>query len=198
MILYTKYQGDETAKRVASLRTCLLRQQDFFKRATKESSAAVKASYKISENIAIAGKPFTEGEFVKKCLLQTARIICPEKKGQFSNVSLSANTVAERISDLSSDIYDQLGEKAKCFSAYSVALEELANYVCGVNDNFEVMEELLRVVPMYGQTTAQEMFCQLCDVIRNAGLPWQRFAGITTDGAPSMTGKKNGLVAQKN
>lgn len=201
---YAKYQGDERANRVANLKTCLLRQQDFFKKATKESNAAVEASYMVSEMIATAGKPFTEGEFVKKCILQAASIICPEKKGQFSNISLSANTVAERISDLSSDIYDQLCEKAKCFSVYSVALDEttditdtaqLAMYVRGVNDNFEVMEELLRVIPMHGQPTAQEIFCQLCDAIKNAGLPWKRFVGITTDGAPSMTGRKNGLVA---
>ncbi|KAK2833783.1 hypothetical protein Q5P01_017672 [Channa striata] len=127
--------------------------------------------------IAKAGKPFTEGEFVKKCILQAASIVCPEKKGQFNNISLSANTVAERISVLSSDIYDQLCEKAKCFSVYSVALDEttditdtaqLAIYVRGVDDNFEVMEELLTVLPMHGQTTAQEIFHQLCDAIGNA------------------------------
>ncbi|XP_073681619.1 general transcription factor II-I repeat domain-containing protein 2A-like [Garra rufa] len=201
---YAKYQGDERANRVANLKTCLLRQQDLFKKATKENNAAVEASYMVSEMIAKAGKPFTEGEFVKKCILQAASIVCPEKKGQFSNISLSANTVAERISDLSNDIYDQLCEKAKCFSVYSVALDEttdindtaqLAMYVRGVDDNFEVMEELLTVIPMHGQTTAQELFHQLCDAIKNAGLPWKRFVGITTDGAPSMTGRKNGLVA---
>ncbi|XP_074513446.1 general transcription factor II-I repeat domain-containing protein 2A-like [Sebastes fasciatus] len=68
-------------------------------------------------------------------------------------------------------------------------------YVRGVDDNFEVMEELLTVIPMHGQTTAQEIFRQLCDAIVDAGLPWKRFVGITTDGAPSMTGRKNGLVA---
>ncbi|XP_077965515.1 general transcription factor II-I repeat domain-containing protein 2A-like [Styela clava] len=111
---------------------------------------------------------------------------------------------AERISDLSSDIYDQLCEKAKCFSAYSVALDEtiditdttqLAIYVRVVNDNFEVMERLLRVIPMHGQSTAQQMFCQLCEVNNNAGLTWRMFAGITTNGAPSIT-EKNGLVAK--
>ncbi|KAI5092863.1 protein transcription factor II-I repeat domain-containing protein 2B-like protein [Silurus meridionalis] len=201
---YVKYQGDERANRVANLKTCLLRQQDFFKKATKESNAAVEASYMVSEMIATAGKPFTEGEFVEKCILQAASIICPEKKDQFSNIGLFANTVAERISDLSSDIYDQLCEKAKYFSVCSVTLDEttditdtaqLAMYVRGVNDNFEVMEELLRVIPMHGRTTAQEIFCQLCDAIRNAGLPWKRFVGIPTHGAPSMTGRKNGLVA---
>ncbi|KAJ3607068.1 hypothetical protein NHX12_026583 [Muraenolepis orangiensis] len=68
-------------------------------------------------------------------------------------------------------------------------------YVHGVDDNFEVMEELLTVIPMHDQTTAQEIFRQLCDAIVDAGLPWKRFAGITTDKAPSMTGRRNGLVA---
>lgn len=51
------------------------------------------------------------------------------------------------------------------------------------------------MIPMHGQTTAQEIFRLLCGAIEDAGLPWKRFAGITTDGAPSMTGRKNGLVA---
>ena len=70
--------------------------------------------------------------------------------------------MAEHISDLSNNIYDQLREKAKRFHAYSVALDEstditdtaqLEIYVRGVEDHFEVMEELLTVIPMHGQTT---------------------------------------------
>ena len=67
-------------------------------------------------------------------------------------------------------------------------------YLRGIDDNYEVME-LLTVIPMHGQTTAQEIFRQLCDAIVDASLPWKTFAGITTDGAPSMTGRKNLLVA---
>lgn len=48
---------------------------------------------------------------------------------------------------------------------------------------------------MHGQTTAQEIFHQLCDAIKNASLPWKRFVGITTDGAASVTRRKNGQVA---
>lgn len=201
---YGKYLGDEREDRVAKLKTCLLRQQDFFKKASKESEAAIKASYVVSEMIAKAGKPFKDGEFIKQCMLQAASIVCPEKKAQFSNISISANTVAERISDMSGNIYDQLREKAKHFHSYSLALDEstdvtdtaqLAIYVRGVDNNFEVTEELLSVIAMHGQTTAQEIFRQLCDSIEDAGLQWKGLAGITTDGAPSMTGRKNGLVA---
>lgn len=49
---YDKYQGDDRANRVATLKTSLLRQQDFFRKATKENNAAVEASYVVSEMIA--------------------------------------------------------------------------------------------------------------------------------------------------
>lgn len=45
---------------------------------------------------------------------------------------------------------------------------QLTMYVHGVDDNFEVMEELLTVIPMHGQTTAQERFRHLYDAIENA------------------------------
>lgn len=59
-----------------------------------------------------------------------------------------------------------------------------------------MIEELLTVISMHGQTAAQEIFHQLCDAIKKASLPWKkRFVGITTDGAPSVTRRNNGLVA---
>ncbi len=50
------------------------------------------------------------------------------------------------------------------------------------------------MISMHGQTTAQEIFRQLCGATEDAVLSWKRFAGITTDRAP-MTGRNNGLVA---
>lgn len=88
---------------------------------------------------------------------------------------------------MSGNIYDQLSEKAKHFHSYLIALDEstdvtdtaqLAIYVRGVDDNCDVTEELLTIIPTHGQTTGQEIDRHLCDSIVNAGLPW-----------------KNGLVA---
>ncbi len=84
------------------------------------------------------------------------------------------------------------------FWVYSVALDEstdktdtaLAIFIRGINEQVEVTEELLSLCPMHGRTTAKDIFQQLCDAIERAGLPWSRLVGITTDGAPSMTGKK--------
>lgn len=38
-------------------------------------------------------------------------------------------------------------------------------------------------------------FRHLCDAIVDVSLLWKSFAQITTDGAPLMTGWRNGLVA---
>ena len=78
--MYAKHQGEEREKRVANLKTCLLRREDFFKKATKESDTAVEASYVVSELIAKAGKPLKGGEFVKKCTLLAVSIVCPERR----------------------------------------------------------------------------------------------------------------------
>ncbi|XP_073714015.1 general transcription factor II-I repeat domain-containing protein 2B-like [Misgurnus anguillicaudatus] len=201
---YEKFHDDERKHRVTLLQRELTSQQSIFHKAKKDADAAVEASYVVSQLIAKAGKPFTEGHFLKDCMLKVADILCPEKKSMFNNIALSANTVAEQISKLSSDIYDQLCDKARVFTAYSSVLDEstditdsaqLAIFIRGINDRFEVTEELLSLCPMHDRTTAKDIFQQLCNVIERSGLPWNRLVAITTDGAPSMTGRKNGLVA---
>ena len=51
--------------------------------------AATKTSFVISHKIAQNSKPFSEGEFVKECLVDSAALICPEKKAAFEQVPLS-------------------------------------------------------------------------------------------------------------
>ena len=60
-----------------------------FTRSREISDAAVKASYIIANEIAVASKPFIEGEFVKTCMLKAAEIVCPEKHQAFANISLT-------------------------------------------------------------------------------------------------------------
>lgn len=59
----------------------------------------------------------------------------------------------------------------------------------GVNDQFEVTEELPYVTAMCGKTTA------VCDTVEHVGLSWDKLVGVTKDGGPLMTGSKDGLVA---
>ena len=57
------------------------------------------------------GKPFTEGEFVKDCVMKMVDNICPEKQQEIANTCLSRNTVARRIEELSADVKRQVGDR---------------------------------------------------------------------------------------
>ena len=64
-------------------------QQHIFTKHSTSRDAAVKASYVLSHKIANKSKPFSDGEFIKECLLDSAALICPEKKEAFEKVPLS-------------------------------------------------------------------------------------------------------------
>ncbi len=57
----------------------------------------VEASHGVREMMVKEGKLLTEEQFLKDCVLNVGNIVSPEKRSQFSNISLSANTVGERI-----------------------------------------------------------------------------------------------------
>ncbi|XP_042243372.1 general transcription factor II-I repeat domain-containing protein 2-like [Homarus americanus] len=119
-----KYSGKLREDKVKELEQSLKKQRSVFKSVHQVSDAAVKASYRIAHEIALSSKPFSEGNFIKKCMLMASEDICPEKRQAFANISFSRNTVAERIGELSENINSQLKNKFKSFTAFSVAIDE--------------------------------------------------------------------------
>eukprot|EP00066_Takifugu_rubripes_P014554 XP_011603820.1 PREDICTED: general transcription factor II-I repeat domain-containing protein 2-like [Takifugu rubripes] len=158
-----------------------------------------------AQEIAVASKPFSEGEFITTCMVRAAEIVCPEKRQAFANISLTRNTIADRISDLSMDLDSQLKNKVKDFIAFSVAIDEstditdvaqLAIFIRGVDDTLTVTEELVEMVPMSGTTTTDDIFTALVGTLDRVGVNWARAVSLATDGAPSMIGRKAGVVTK--
>lgn len=87
----------------------------------KSKSEAVKASFIVAE-IAKSARPCTEGEFLKSCMLKVFDVLCPEKKPMLANISLSRNTVIDRICEMATDLRAQLSERSKYFIAYKYSL----------------------------------------------------------------------------
>jgi len=83
----------EKSLKAESLRVNLCSEQNFFKLSGNESATATRVSFEISRKIASAGKSFTEGEFIKKCMLSAVSSICPNETKKFKNISLSRTTV---------------------------------------------------------------------------------------------------------
>jgi hypothetical protein len=73
--------------KLKNLKCDLQRQQNILTVVTKTNEAAVQTSFIISQIIAKKSKPFTDGDYVKECIMEAAEILCPEKK-QFLKISV--------------------------------------------------------------------------------------------------------------
>lgn len=189
--------------KISSLKNSLSSQRQIFTKRTQQNESAVKASFKVSHILAKAGKPFTDGQLVKECILTTVEEICPDKLSLFNAISLSANTVARRTEDIGNNFAHQMKDVCKDFEWFSIALDESTDvsdsaqvllFVRGVNSEFKITEELADVHSMEGRVTGDEIFAKVKETICNLGLDFKRLKGVTTDGGKNMCGTKWGVV----
>ncbi len=61
---------EQRLKKVEELKRGLKTRQALFLKAQSQSKAAVKASFIVAEEVAKSARPFTEGEFIKNCMLK--------------------------------------------------------------------------------------------------------------------------------
>ena len=54
-----------------------------------DNEKTVQCSFLISQRIAQTMKPYSEGNFVKKCLTDAAKDMCPKMVQEFEKISLS-------------------------------------------------------------------------------------------------------------
>ncbi|KAL3831752.1 hypothetical protein ACJMK2_023466 [Sinanodonta woodiana] len=136
-------------------------------------------------------------------MIAVSDILCPESKTKFESISLSRRTVVCRIACISEDLTDQLGIRIKSLLWYSLALDEstdisdtaqLLIFIRGIDDQFVITEELLSVEHLKDTTTGDVLFESVSSCMERFGLPWDKLVNVTTDGAPSLTGKNSGLL----
>ncbi|KAM4021765.1 general transcription factor II-I repeat domain-containing protein 2-like [Anomaloglossus baeobatrachus] len=200
---YEALSGKLRDEKVQQLKASLKKQRNLFSSINKASESSVKASFVLSNMIAKYSRPFTEGQFIKDCFVKASEILCPDKTKLFEGISLSTNTVASRITESASNIHQQLITAAQSFEAFSIALDEstgvtdtayCAVFIRGVDENLNIIEEFLDLLPMKGTTTGHDIFKELEDCINTAGLPWDKLVSVVTDGAPAMCSENIGVV----
>jgi len=173
-----------------------------FEKHNRGKDEIIRASYEIANLIARENKSFSEGEFVKKCILASVKEIIPEQMSVFENISLSRNTMVEYIG---SDLMTQLQIKSKTFKLFSLALDEstdvsdtaqLLIFIRGIDTDYYVTEELASLESISGTTKGTDIFEKVNCYIENLGLTWEKLCCITIDGAPNMVVRNAGLVGR--
>lgn len=202
---YSQFIGKLRLDKLESLKLNLSSQQLLFQKIKHRNEAATRASFRVAELLAKRGKPFTDGEFIKLCMIRAAEEICPEKTELFKTISLSANTTVRRIEDIGSNLVLQLNENMKKFEWFSLALDEstdvmdtsqLLLFVRGVDKDFIVTEELVSVHSMNDTTTGENIFKEVKKSLVKYNLQLKKLKCVTTDGGRNMCGQNTGFVGQ--
>jgi hypothetical protein len=197
--------GDLRKHKINALKSSVKNQQNVFKVQVQSNESGVRASLRVAEILAKSGRPFTDSELVKQCALVMAEEVCPEQKKKIDDICLSARTCTRRTEDLDNNLCEQLQEKARIFEWFSLATDEsddvsdtaqLLIFVRGIDENFNVFEELLQLCSLKGTTTGEDLFRHLEQALVSMQLPWEKLVSVTTDGGRNMSGQNKGLVGR--
>ena len=142
-----------------------------------DSAAKLTASYDVALTLAKKGKAFRDGEVAKECAIKMALAFrAKELAGNFQKVSLSHQTVARRVKDLSDNVTSQLHDNVKNRKYFSLSLNESTDVsdisqllVCirTIDENFTVCEELLKTCPLYRSAQGIDILA-----LMNDPTPW--------------------------
>nr|CAI5862066.1 unnamed protein product [Callosobruchus analis]CAI5865707.1 unnamed protein product [Callosobruchus analis] len=88
-------------------------QQSSFTKLKTEQEAATRASFRVAFEIAKRGKPFTDGEMIKECIIAVAEEMCPEKV-KLLKLQYVTNVVAQRVENTLKYILSTVGQKWTC------------------------------------------------------------------------------------
>ena len=202
---YGQLQGKERNKKFSKLHHQLSSQKALFCKLANENESITNASYKVAYILVKRGKPFTDGELVKECMLEVVQELCPEMIKKITNISLSPNTMARRVEDIGENIMNQVKTHATNFRYFSIAMDEsldisstsqLLMFIRGVDENMKVTQELAALHSMYDTVTGEHIFNKMLNTFSEYNLEWSNLSCVTVDGGRNMSGTKKGLVGQ--
>ena len=124
---------------------------------------------------------------------------------KINQIPLSDSTAVRRTEILADDLLDQLKSAVKKAKCISLTLDEstdntddgqLLVFVRFVDEEKgEFFEDVLGLTTLHGHTRGDVIYEALMEMLRDREIDLKHVVSISTDGAPSMTGRDRGLVS---
>ncbi|XP_026475590.1 general transcription factor II-I repeat domain-containing protein 2-like [Ctenocephalides felis] len=172
---YFALEGESRKTALRKLKNEKHHQQASFSAFVNQNSAAVAVSYKIAHILGKRGKPFSDIEMIKECIVEAVN----------------------RQHELAQNITEQLHTIIRNEGVYfSIALDESTDktdsaqvlyFIRAVTKDFQ--EELLALGTLTGKTRGVDIFENFKEVCDKLQLNVSNLVSVCTDGAPSMRAK---------
>ena len=178
----------------------------------QQNEAGLRASYMVSLRVAQEKKPHNIAEkLIVLCCKDIIRYVvgCDAEK-KVASIPLSNNIVHQQIVDMSDDVKQQVITELKeaPLGKFSIQLEStdvaacaqlmvFARYISGE----DLKENFLFCCTIDSTTRGEDIFNKVSNFFEREELSWNNVCGCTTDGAPSMLGRRSrfqGQVVEKN
>lgn len=203
---YFKLEGEARKVVLQKLKDEKQKQRQFFQAAIRPGNNATEATYKVAYILGKKGKPFSDVEIVKECIVEVVGCLDPDNVSKYKQLPLSRGTITDRQHELAFNLTEQLHailQKKNIY--YSIALDESTDttdsaqvlyFIRVITEDFICYEELLALGTLANRTRGIDIFNNFQDKCRELGLNLVNLVSVCTDGAPSMTGKHEGFIAQ--
>ncbi|XP_078512536.1 general transcription factor II-I repeat domain-containing protein 2-like [Lissotriton helveticus] len=177
---------------------------------TTKATAAMEASFKVTHHLIKQKTTFLDGAIVKEAMLLMAESLfkdfknSPEITSAISDVQLGSDTLATRVSALSSNMIEQLEQDLKTCKYFSIQCDEsidasdiaqLAMFVRMVFEDFTNKEEFLTLMPLKTTTRGADIHKEMKNYLVKHNVPLKKLVAITTDGTPAMRGRHSDFIA---
>ena len=86
---YAKLKGDSRKICIENLKKSVRKQTTCIPTFAKSTNSRCEASYRVAYHLDVAGKPYSEGELVKRCLTDVVKCIHTEKEVNYSSIALA-------------------------------------------------------------------------------------------------------------
>ncbi|XP_050528220.1 zinc finger BED domain-containing protein 5-like [Daktulosphaira vitifoliae] len=174
----------------------------------QSASNLTAASFVVSHEIMKSGKPYTDGEYIKKCFIGMSEHLFSEFKNKteiinkIKDIPLSATNVRDRAIRMAENISEQQFSDLKSSPVFSLACDEscdikniaqltlMRRYVSSAG----VHEELLGLLPLKRQTRGEDICAAITEFCKEKEINLDKLISLCTDGSPNMIGKYKGFI----